>query len=298
MYYLFGFVLVFLEKIIVSISNVFDGELSRNTFKSVWTIVILNGLLIIPALPIIFLILVPKAINISQVFLILVIAMIEVFYQIPYYKALQNTDTSVVTSLFGFGRIFTPLFAYFIIKEVLSPLQYIGFAIIVIASILTSFDRRTFKINRAFYFMVPVAILLAFQDVIQKAGLEQIDWKTFYFWSMALSLPFYLLLLLVVRSARGEISNFIKNPFKKKFIPLYGQNLALWISGGFGTLALSLLPVTIIKAFGSFHSLFVHIVAVAAPKTLKVKGESFSWKKVYLFILMGIGILFTLGLKF
>ena len=127
MNYLFGFVLVFLEKIIISISNVFDGELSRNTFKSVWTIVILNGLLIIPALPIIFFILGPKAISVNQVFLILIIAMIEVFYQIPYYKALQNTDTSVVTSLFGFGRIFTPLFAYFIIKEVLSPMQYIGF---------------------------------------------------------------------------------------------------------------------------------------------------------------------------
>ncbi|MDB5259887.1 MAG: hypothetical protein JWN37_118 [Candidatus Nomurabacteria bacterium] len=298
MNYVLGFLLVFLEKIIISISNVFDGELSRTTFKSVWTIVILNGLLILPALPIIFLVLEPKTISAGQVFLILLIAAIEVFYQIPYYKALQSTDTSVVASLFGFGSIFTPVFAYLIIHEVLTPVQYIGFTIIVIASILASFDRKTFKINKAFYYMVPVAILLSFQDVIQKAGLEQIDWKTFYFWTFVLSLPFYLLLLLVIRSARTEVSDFLKNPFKKKFIPLYGQNLALWISGGLSTLALSLLPVTILKAFGSFHSLFVHMVAVIAPKTLKVKGESFSWKKIYLFIFMGIGIALTLGIGF
>lgn len=298
MNYLIGFVLVLLEKIIISISNVFDGELSRNTFKSVWTIVILNGLLIIPALPIIYLLLEPKGISVNQTLLVLVVATIEVFYQIPYYKALQNTDTSVVASLFGFGRIFTPVFAYFIIQEVLDPVQYMGFAIIIVVSILASFDRKTFKINKAFYYMVPVAILLAFEDVIQKAGLEHMDWKTFYFWTFALSIPFYLLLLITIRSARSEVIDFIKSPFRKKFIPLYGQNIALWISGCFGTLALSLLPVTILKAFGSFHSLFVHMVAIIAPKALRVEGEPFSWKKIYLFIFMGIGIVLTLGVGF
>lgn len=294
---LLGFILVFLEQITISISNVLDGELSRNTFKSLWSIVILNGVLLIPALPIIFLLLRPQLITGPQVILILIIAAIEVFYQIPYYKALQHSDTSVVASLFGFGRILTPIFAYFIINEILAPIQYFGFGIIILATILSNFDRKNFKINKAVYYMLPVAVLLSFQDVLQKAGLGQVDWKSFYFWSLTLSLPFSLSLLLIFRSARSEVWGFVKHPFQKRFIPLYGQNLALWISGGFGTLALSLLPVTIIKAFGSFHSLFVHFVAVLAPNTLKIKGEVFSWKKVLLFVIMGIGIILTIGPK-
>ncbi len=295
MTYLIGFILVFLEKIVISVANVFDGELSRKTFKSVWSIVIINGLLIIPALPIIYFLLQPQSINSSQLMLIILVALIEVFYQIPYYMALRYADTSVVASLFGFGRIFTPIFAYFIIHETLALSQYIGFGIIVVASIAASINRQTFKISKALYFMIPVAVLLAFQDVIEKAGLNLVDWKTFYFWFLALSVPFYLILFVVVSRARGEVFELLKKPFQKKYIPIYGQNIALWVSGGLGTLALSLLPVTIIKAFGSFHSIIVHLVSSKGAKRLHVDGEKLSWKKIGLFLLVGIGILLTLN---
>lgn len=295
MNYLFGFILIFLEKITISISNILDSKLSRKTFNSVWTIIVLNGILAIPIIPLLVIILQPKTILIDQVLIVLIVSFIEVFYQFPYYKALRESDTSIIIALFGLGRIFTPIFAYFMINEILSPTQYIGFFIIVIASIFVSFNRKTFKFNKAFYYMIPVAILVALQGVISKAGLGMMDWKTFYFWSFVYTVPFYLMPL-VVKNCRIEVIDFIRNPFKKRFIPLYIQNVLSWISQGFGTLALSLLPITIIKAFGSFQSLLVHIISIISPKKFNIDNEKFSWRKIIIFLLMGIGMILTLNL--
>lgn len=296
MIYLFGFILVFLEKIVISIANIFDSELSRKTFKSVYSIVILNGLLIIPVLPILYFLLQPQLLDTPQLLLIIIVSFIEVLYQIPYYMALRYSETSLVVSMFGFGRILTPIFAYFIIHETLTLSQYIGFGIIVLASIIGSINKQTFKVSKALYYMIPVAILLAFQDVIEKAGLNLVDWKTFYFWFLTLSVPFYLILFLLISKSREEVFIFFRKPFQKKYIPIYAQNLSLWVSGGLGTLALSLLPVTIIKTFGSFHSLIVHLVSSKGAKQLNINGERFSWKKIGLFLLIGIGIILTLNI--
>ena len=295
MNYLFGFILIFLEKITISLANILDSKLSRKTFSSVWTIIVLNGILAIPIIPLLVIILHPQTILISQVLIILVVSFIEVFYQFPYYKALQENDTSVIISLFGLGRIFTPLFAYFLINEILSPVQYLGFFIIVISSVFVSFDRKTFKFSKAFYYMIPVAIIVAFQGVISKAGLEMMDWKTFYFWSFVYTIPFYLTPLLI-KKCRIEVTEFIKNPFRKKFIPLYIQDVLSWVSQGFGTLALSLLPITIIKAFGSFQSLSVHLISIILPKKFDIDNEKFSWRKIIIFLFMGIGMILTLNL--
>ncbi len=296
MLYLIGFLLILASNAIISVANVFDGELSRHTFKSVWSVVILNTLLVIPILPVLFLVLRPGGISTSQTLLLLVISAIEVFYQIPYYTALRYTDTSTVASLFGFGRIFVPVFAYFVANEKLEYLQYAGFAIIVFCSIAASFDKRTFKMNKAVYYMLPLTLILALESTLEKVGLNDLSWNTFYFWNLALTIPFALLPLIVMPTVKKEVFLVIKDPFKKKYIPLYGQNIATWISGGFSTLALSLLPVTIIKAFGSFHSLFVYLVSSKISKRLGVTGENSSSKKLLLFLLMGVGILLALNL--
>ncbi len=294
MNYLFGAVLVLLSNATISVANVFDGELTRKTFSSIWSIVIINGLILLPAIPLMFFIFDPALITGVQLLLMLAIAAIDFFYQFPYYKALRYAETSVVTSFFSFGKILVPIFAYFVINERLTTLQYVGFGIIVLCSIATSFKGSAFKAKKAMMYMLPVVVILAMQSVLEKYGLGQIDWKSFYFYSFALSAPFYLVSLFFIRSARAEVMEFLRKPFQKKYSPIFIQNIATWVAGVFGTLALSMLPVTITKAVGSFHSLFVHFVASKGDKLHIGSKEKISIRKIILFLLIGIGVFLTL----
>jgi len=241
-----------------------------------------------------FFVLRPEVITKPQFLILLVVASIEFFYQFPYYKALRYADTSVVVSLFSFQKILIPILAYFIINERLTSLQYFGFDIIIFCSIAITFKKFSWKPSKAILFMIPVCIILAFNSILKKYGLNQIEWKTFYFYSFALSVPFYLFAFIFIKSAYKEVIMFIKAPFQKLYIPIYVQNIATWVSEIFSTLALSMLPVTIIKAISSFQAFVVHLVASKGSKTLKVDNkENLSVKKIILFILIGIGVFLT-----
>lgn len=295
MTYLFGILLEFLSKIIIGIANVLDGKLSRQTFTSTQSIVVINGLLIIPILPILYLILKPKFLPIEQFYILIVVAAIEAFYQIPYYKALRETDTSVVMALFNIEKIFIPILAYFIIGERLSLMQYCGFGIIIFCSLLTTFSKKSFKINKSIYYMIFVCLILSAESILQKYSLAHIDWKGLYWWILALSVPFYFIILLFSPVAKREVINFVKTPLEKRYFPLYGQNIATWIAGGLSMLALSILPVTITKAIGSFHAVIVHLIANKGHAGLRLdKKESFSFQRVFLFIFIGIGVLMVI----
>ncbi len=295
MNYALGILLQLLATSTVSVANVFDNQLTRKTFSSIWALVVLNGLVLIPFIPILFFVLRPEHITGGQLLLLLLISAIEVFYQIPYYKALRETDTSVVVSLFSFERIFIPIFAYFIVSERLTVLQYVGFAIIVICSFAMTFKPSSFKFNKALAYMIPTTIVLALMASLNKYGLNQMSWETFFFWSLILTLPFYFLIPLFVRSSRPEVSLFLKNPFKKIYAQLYIQNGISWIAGGLAIAALSLIPVTIAKAVGSFQGAVVHLVASKGNKQLKVDTkEQFSSGKIVLLLLTSLGIILTI----
>jgi drug/metabolite transporter (DMT)-like permease len=238
-----------------------------------------------------YLVLRPVCLTRVEFYITAVIAAIEVFYQVPYYKALRETDTSIVTSLFSIEKIFIPVLAYFIIGERLAFIQYLGFGVVIVSLLLTTISKKTFKPNKALYYMLAVSIFLAIDSVLQKYSLEKVDWKSFYFWLMLLSIPYYFILYLIQSSARSEVRKFLKAPFSREYIPLYGQNIATWIAGGISTLALSILPVTISKAVGSIHSVIVHLIAAKGYKRLDLdKQEKLSPKRIFLFLLLAIGI--------
>lgn len=295
MNYILGIFLQLIATSTMSLANIFDNQLTRKTFSSIWSLVVLNGLILIPLVPLLFFVLRPENITQAQFVLILSIAAIEVLYQIPYYKALRETDTSVVVSLFSFERVFIPVFAYFIVGERLSLLQYIGFGLIVICSFLMTFKPSSFKFNKAIAYMIPTTIVLSLMASLEKYGLNQISWHTFFFWSLVLTIPFYFLILLFIPSSRAEVGIFLKNPFKRVYAQLYIQNGISWISGGFALAAISLIPVTITKAVGSFQSIVVHLVASKENKRLRVENkEQFSLPKIILFFLTSLGIILTI----
>ena len=82
---------------------------------------------------------------------IFIVAVIDVFYQIPYYIALRKVDTSIMVVLFSLGEVSVPILAYFIVDEKLSLIQYTEFGIIFLSSFLLNFDRKQLKLNVAFF---------------------------------------------------------------------------------------------------------------------------------------------------
>lgn len=295
MTYLLGILVTLTSELFLGIANIFDSHLSRKTFSSVWSLVTINGLLLIPILPIFYLLLTPEMLSSQQFMMLFAIAFLEFIYQIPYYKALREAETSTVILLFNLEKMFVPVIAYFIIGEHLTTMQYVGFFIIVMSSILVTYKGRSQGFSKAIYYMLLVSLILSFSSVFQKFGLNQIEWKTFYFWHLTLSIPFYLSAIFGLASVRREVLSFVKSPFERKYIPLYCQNLSTWLGGGFATLGLSILPVTITKLIESFPGLLVHIIASSRTEvfTIDVK-ETLSLKRVCLFLFVGIGVFLTL----
>ena len=294
MNYILGIILQIIATSTVGLANIFDDQLTRETFKSIWALVVLNGIILIPLVPVFFLILRPSGITMVEFALLSFIAAVEVFYQIPYYKALRETDTSVVVSLFSFERIFIPVFAFLVVGEKLSLLQYIGFGIIVVCSSALTFTKGSFKFSKALGYMLPTTLVLALMAALQKYGLGEMSWQTFFFWSLVLTIPFYFVILLIFPSSHPEVRQFLKNPFKKMYFVLYLQNGISFLSGGIGTAALSMIPVTVSKAIGSFQAIIVYFIASKGNKRLGLDiKERFSNGKLALLLLTTAGIILT-----
>ena len=55
----------------------------------------------------------------------LLVSLIDTFYQIPYYYAVKHVDTSIMAALFSIGKIIVPILAYFVVGEHLTSSQYV-----------------------------------------------------------------------------------------------------------------------------------------------------------------------------
>lgn len=102
-----------------------------------------------------------------------VLAAIDVIYLYPYYLSMKVIDTSIVAALFSLGKITIPVMTYFWLDERLSLEQYIGFVIIVMASVALSIKGRKIpRLNKAFYYMLFASFLRAFYVVLEKYALN------------------------------------------------------------------------------------------------------------------------------
>jgi hypothetical protein len=136
--------------------------------------------------------------------LLAAIGILECAYLFPYYRALQEDDTSNIASLFELGKVLTPLAAFLISREVAAPTQYLGFALIVGASAALTLDVRAagVRLRGSFGLMLLAAGCLAVQAGLYKLALDAMGWGTAFAWATALSSAFALGTLLHPRLRR------------------------------------------------------------------------------------------------
>ena len=216
--------IAFLTPILHALSCIVDAHFSNNIFKKVPSLVFyatISNIIIIPFLflfgtPIIppleilaiFLFGTPIIPPLEILAILFIISLIEVCYQIPYYHALRNIDTSIVVALFSLGKITIPVLAYFIVNEKLSLIQYCGFGIILLSTFLLNFDIKKLKINIAFFLMLVVSVLLSLSSVLSKYSLQSVDFVTVLFWGSIFATSICLSLLLLPQYRTDIVSTF------------------------------------------------------------------------------------------
>ena len=246
--------IAFLTPILHALSCIVDAHFSNNIFKKVPSLVFYATISNIIIIPFLFLFGTPIIPPLEILAILFIISLIEVCYQIPYYHALRNIDTSIVVALFSLGKIAVPVLAYFIVNEKLTLIQYCGFGIILLSTFLLNFDIKKLKINIAFFLMLVVSLLLSLSSVLSKYSLQSVDFVTVLFWGSLFATSISLSLLFLPQYRTDIISSF---PQYKKRIKLFLSNEILNQGGTLAlTIALAHLPVLVVESIESSQSIF------------------------------------------
>lgn len=281
-------------------ANIIDAYLSGRLFTKLTALTFFTAFTNVLFLPVVFLFARPELPSLNLLPAIIAIAFIEVLYLYPYYKALQRGDTSIIASLFAVGKVFVPIFAYFIVGEVLTITQYLGFFVIIACSALLSFERSAkFKMNSSFYYMLACSVLLSIEAVLYKYIFNDTNWSTGFVWPVIFSFVLVVFLLLIP-SYRRDVFTHI-SVFRKNF-RLFALEEFLTFGGvAASTYVVSFIPVTLEQSIGSFQPIFILAYALLFkrffPNVFREEINTQSLiKKGFLFLLMIVGVLLVIGI--
>jgi drug/metabolite transporter (DMT)-like permease len=280
-----------------AVAEIVDNYLSNRLFKNPWTIVFYASLFNLLFLPVLFYAERPVMPSASLIPIILVLGFINFGYLYPYYKGLQNDDTSVVSAFFGIGRIFIPILAFLIVGEVLSPAQYVGVALIIISSVLLSFHKRHAKLlfSKSFWYIGLAAFMLSFEGVLLKYLFNHgVNYSTAVGGELIVSTLFALPLILFP-AVRKDLSG--RHRAVRALIPVLAfEELFTFLAFSAEAYAITLAPVTIVKSIAMaspfFILLFGGLLKRRFPRIFhEHTGGGAIMKKTLLFTAMIFGIL-------
>ncbi len=285
--------IAFLSPLFFAISVLIESFLSLDVFKKPATMCFYVSLTNAIFVPLLLFFGLPTMPSLQCWMIYLVLAIIDIAYLYPFYIALKKTDTSIVSSLFTIGKIFVPIMSFVILKDVLSLQQYIGFAIVILASlILTTKQGVKFKVNKAFYLMFLSSFLLAFRIVLAKLALTtDATWVNTMFYPNLISGALIFIFLAFKRlrpDIRGHFADYKKNV--KLFVLIeFITFLAVLTS----VYALSKLSPTISSAIDATEPLFLLAIAMLLRPICSYRCQEInvSWpKKLICFVLIIIGV--------
>lgn len=291
--------MAFLNPLLHAFSNILDNYLTNRLFDKKTTLIFYAALLNVLFLPFLFLFTgLPDLPNQSSLWPFIGLAIINIAYLYPYYKALEQNDTSSVIALFSLGQIFVPILAFFIVGEVLAPIQYLGVGVIICASVALSIQKGTkLRMNASLWWMLGCTFILAFEYVLYKFVFVSVNWITGFTWPVIFSF-FIAFLLLMPKATRIDIVNNW-GVFKRKSHVFATEELTTFLGIAAGTYAVSVAPVTVVKAIMSTEPAFVLLYASLFshrfPEVFKEEVDRNSVKrKLLIFSIIAIGLLLAL----
>lgn len=296
---MYWIIFALLEPFLHGLANIIDNHFTNNLFKKTTTLIFFASFTNLLFLPIILLLDFPSLITPLEIPFFIALGLTGIGYLYPYYKALQNDDTSIVASLFSLGKIFVPLLAFFLVDEILEPLQYLGFFVVILgAALMTLNGKQKFRLNNSFFWMTLCTFIISFEVVIYKYIFNLMSWGTGFTWATLFSFLFALPLIFIAKT-REDIFSQIKT-FKANFRLFALEEFLTFSGSATSTFAISLTSVTLVKAISSFQPVVILLYALVLGRFLPaVFKEDLTIinviKKVISFIVMALGVIIILS---
>lgn len=297
---MFPFLIAFIEPVAHAWSNTLDNLFAERFHKNLgFLVAVANvGQLVVFA-PLLWFFSPTLSLPSGALWPLLLAVAVEYLYLIPYYRALRHTDTSVVAALFSLSKVFFPLLAWLSLGEVLDPFQYVGFFLIVLSSFFLTVNPNHFRLNRAVGLMLLSSLLLAASALAMRHAFTttSVHWATFAFWALMLEGAVGIAYLLLTPRQSWTL-------WQSAGRRMQGLILLENMCGATGNLAniaaVSMLPVTVVKAIGATQPIFVLMYALLFRRLLPnhFKEETSGHHptaKILIFFLMLLGILLTVA---
>ncbi|MGE3770017.1 MAG: hypothetical protein AB7G06_03615 [Bdellovibrionales bacterium] len=297
----FAYLLAFVLPGLWACCNVIDQKISHQMRFRISSILVINALLIICFyLPVFYAIFRPAAFPAEHAAVIITYGLLDTLYLVPYYIALRHISTSVVGALFKMGAVVVAIESYIFLGEELMPVQYVGFAIVVAASLYASYhkgdENAPRKLSIAFWLMLLAAFVTSSNAVLGKYATTIMPWHTMYFWSQLTAALLVLTILVAPAVRRHLLSDLKRHPEMKRYA-MTEQFFATLAEGGM-FFVMAHIPVTIMKAIAALQPVYLLLFARLfhrrmpglfhedlRPKEVERKMVSFAFIGVGLFVI-------------
>jgi drug/metabolite transporter (DMT)-like permease len=290
-----GILLAFLAPAFFAGGNILDSYLSNTIFKRLTVLIFITTLCYVVSLPLLWWFQPLHLVSFPLLVVAFLLAVMDIIYQYPYYWALRRTDTSIVVSLFSIGKIFVPAFAFLLVHEQLTILQYVGFFMIIFSTMYLSLDSKKWAFNAAFFLMFFVSLILAGQTVLYKYAFSQ-DSSWISVFSAVMVVELVLMSFSFINSNNRRDLRLILRSFNKNGAPLLGMEALSLVGNIFTLISLSIIPATVMTGIGSIQPLVALAYAeVFERRRKKFFHESLRYegvrKKFILFVCIIVGTL-------
>ena len=263
------FFLAIIGPFLYSMTNHIDKILLEKYFKDggVGTLILVSSLLAGLALPILYF-LDPTIASVSgfNMFILAVSGILNIGVLWLYFLALKDEEASIVIVFYQLVPVFGLGLGYFILGEVLTELQLIAMAIIILGTTIISFeidDENNFKLRKlTIVLMTTASFLWALESVLFKyVALEENVLRSLFFEHLMLLLV-GIIIFVCVRSYRTHFITAIKTN-SVGILSLNVLNESLYTLGNVVlAFAYILAPIALVLLTNSFQPIFVFAIGV------------------------------------
>ena len=295
------FFLALIGPLLYAFTNHIDKILLEKYFKvdGIGTLVLFSSLLSAIALP--FLFLIDKevfSVGAMNIFILCVVGFLNVLVILFYLFALKYDEASITIIFYQLVPVFGSVMGYFILDEVLTKIQIIAIAIIILGTTIISFEidiDNKFKLRRKVILpMIAASFFWALGSVVFKAvALEESTIRSL-FWEHLMLTFVGVCIFIFMRSHRVRFLKAIRTN-SKAIMSLNVLNESLYMVGNIiFAFAYMLAPIGLVLITESFQPIFVLAIGIFLtvffPRISVEKIQAkYLWQKIIAILITGIG---------
>lgn len=295
------FFIALIGPFLYALTNHIDKILLEKYFKEggVGTLLLFSALLSALALPFLYLADVTVlSVSLFNIGVLGVVGILNVLVLWCYLLALKDEEASIAVVFYQLVPVFGGILGYFFLDEVLTSLQLVAMAIVILGTSIISFEidaENKFKLRRnTIVFMLAAAFFWALESVIFKAvALEETLWRSLFWEHLMLALV-GVVIFMCIRSYRTHFLIALRGN-SKSILSLNVANESIYMFGNIAfSIAYLLAPIALVLLTESYQPLFVFAIGIFLTVFFpKVSAEKIHvkhlWQKIIAICITGIG---------